>query len=265
MYADINKGKGMTSLIKKMVPAVWRAHAQRLSRKITAVVNQLSSRERVFTRIYKRNVWGGRNGVFCSGDGSVDEAVVGPYVEMVAKLAHEERFLGKKFVDIGCGDFAVGRRLVPLCSSYRGVDIVGPLIDFNSKEYGGENVVFQQMDAVRDLLPPGDVCFLRQVLQHLSNSEILAILRKLDSYRWVFITEHYPSALESEFVPNLDKPHGGDIRAYHGSAVCLTSPPFSLSPECVVEVLSVPGAGLGSSNPGVIKTFLYQPGKGNSQ
>lgn len=95
MYADINKGKGMTSLIKKMVPAVWRAHAQRLSRKITAVVNQLSSRERVFTRIYKRNVWGGRNGVFCSGDGSVDEAVVGPYVEMVAKLAHEERFLGE--------------------------------------------------------------------------------------------------------------------------------------------------------------------------
>lgn len=255
----------MSGLIKGSLPAGWRAHARKILRKIMAVVNRFSSRERVFTRVYKNNAWGGRHGEFCSGDGSVNETVVGPYIEMVARMAHEERFLGKTFVDIGCGDFAVGRMLVPLCSCYRGLDIVEPLIAFNTREHGSDKVVFNHIDAVRDPLPHGDVCFLRQVLQHLSNSEILAILKKLDAYRWVFITEHYPSTRDAYFVPNIDKPHGGDIRAYYDSAVCLTAPPFSLRPECVVEVLSVPGAGLDSSDPGVIKTFLYQPGKAQSQ
>ena len=119
--------------------------------------------------------------------------------------------------------------------------------------------MFQYADAAEDALPQGDVCFLRQVLQHLSNKQIVAILRKLTQYQHVLITEHVP--LESNlFRSNLDKVHGADIRVYRNSGVYLDRDPFNIPASKLTLVLEVPGTYLGPQvHPGVIRTWLYEP------
>jgi len=116
------------------------------------------------------------------------------------------------------------------------------------------------LDIVEDELPNGDVCFVRQVLQHLSNRQIIVVLPKLKKYKWVFITEHYQTD-NNVIKPNIDKVHGRDVRVYDNSGVYLSKPPFELPAQELKEVLEVPGVGLeGLNDPGVIRTFLYKPG-----
>jgi hypothetical protein len=217
--------------------------------------------EQIFTEIYSRNSWGGAAGEFSSGSGTRSEAIVGPYVATIARLAAARGFEGGRFVDLGCGDFRVGERLLPLCSSYVGVDVVRGLIEHNTARFASETTSFVSLDIVRDPLPSGDVCFIRQVLQHLSNAEISRILPKLQGYAYVFVTEHHPGP-GRPVVPNVDKVHGADVRASFGSGVYLDEPPFSLPAGSLELVLEVPGAGLGvSADQGLIRTFLYTPSR----
>lgn len=222
--------------------------------------NTNKSVEEIFTKIYKKSKWGGSQGEFYSGPGSTDERVVMAYISAISDKASSEKFSNLSFVDLGCGDFQIGRKLIPLCSSYTGVDIVKPLIQINKKKYGNDVIHFMHLNIVEDELPNGDVCFVRQVLQHLSNKQILAVLPKLERYKWVFITEHYPTD-NSRIKPNIDKICGAEVRAYQNSGVYLTEPPINLPTQALELVLEVPGLALGKRNdPGVIRTFLYKPG-----
>jgi hypothetical protein len=88
------------------------------------------------------------------------------------------------------------------------------------------------------------------------------VLSKLNSFKWVFITEHYPSDNDA-IKPNKDKVHGGYIRLSENSGVYLYEPPFRMPKEKISMVLEVPGSDLGEScDRGVIRTFLYTPGSG---
>ena len=216
--------------------------------------------EEVFTEIYEQNKWGGSHREFCSGPGSTNEKIVSAYVSMISDKASSENFFGLSFIDLGCGDFLVGKKLIPLCSSYTGIDIVKSLIEHNQKKYGNEVTSFMHLNIVNDELPAGDVCFVRQVFQHLSNQQIKAVLQKLKIYKWVFITEHYPT--NNKFIkPNIDKNCGSDIRLNENSGVYLTKPPFKLPINVIEKVLVVPVFWMGEGiDPGVISTFLYKPG-----
>ena len=220
--------------------------------------NRNKTIEEVFTEIYQTNKWGGSEGEFCSGLGSTDEQIVSPYVSMVSEKAYSEGFLGLTFVDLGCGDFRVGKQLLPLCSSYLGVDLVKQLICRNQEQYGNETTRFMHLNIVNDTLPEGDVCFVRQVFQHLSNQQINAVLPKLKMYKWVFITEHYPTDNDT-ITPNKDKVHGCDIRVCYNSGVYFSKPPFELPKQQFSKVLEVPGSVGERIDQGVIRTFLYKP------
>ncbi|MGB5713698.1 MAG: methyltransferase domain-containing protein, partial [Waterburya sp.] len=164
------------------------------------------------------------------------------------------------FVDLGCGDFRVGKQLLPQCSNYIGVDLVKPLISRNQEKYGNETTRFMNLNIVDDTLPEGDVCFIRQVLQHLSNQQIATVLPKLKMYKWVFITEHYPTDNDG-ITPNKDKVHGCDVRVCYNSGVYFSEPPFELPRQTFSKVLEVPGSVGERSDRGVIRTFLYKPSR----
>lgn len=226
---------------------------QRRARDMTA--------EEVFTEIYDKKHWAGHaSDAFSSGSGSITEGLVAPYVAAVRDAIACESDRPLVFVDLGCGDFRVGRQLAALSARYIGVDVVRPLIDHHRALHATATVSFLHLDMAKDELPDGDVCFVRQVLQHLSNDQILAVLGKLKKYPWVFITEHYPSDTR-RVVPNRDKVHGRDTRVHYDSGVYLTEPPFGLPADALTEVVQVPGAGMPEGHdPGVIRTFLYRPG-----
>ena len=202
----------------------------------------------VFTRIYDNSEWGGKPGDYCSGTRSSHASLYG---DMVKSFIRENRVLS--VVDLGCGDFVAGRKLLVDGVKYIGVDIVDSLIRRNQREYGSENVSFHCLDIISDPLPDGELCLIRQVLQHLSNSQIKAVLRKIGKYNYVMITEHYPGSSVS-VVPNKDKPHGADTRICDKSAVYLDLPPFNMR---ISRVMLEVEAGLNLAARGeVIRTFL---------
>ena len=177
----------------------------------------------MFSSIYADNTWGGGPGEFCSGSGSTAEQAV-LYADAVLAFVRREGI--SSIVDLGCGDFEVGSRIIGHGASYTGVDVVPGLIARNSERFATEGVSFVCADITTDELPEGELCLVRQVLQHLSNEQIQHILTKLEKYHYVIVSEHYPAEGLS-IVPNIDKVHGPDTRIIDDSAVYLTAPPFS--------------------------------------
>ena len=128
---------------------------------------------------------------FDSGPGSHVPEVVSIYLNEVENFL---KSLSKKpdVVDLGCGDFYIGSKLRKLCNNYIAADIVDELISFNKEKYKLLNVEFRNIDITRDELPSGDICFVRQILQHMSNKSILGFLKSVNKYKYLILTEHFP-------------------------------------------------------------------------
>jgi SAM-dependent methyltransferase len=129
--------------------------------------------------------------------------------------------------DLGCGDFNTGRIISGFVARYIGVDIAPAVIDANTRAHATGRISFLQADLTRDLLPPAGAAILRQVLQHLTNKEICAVLNNvLRTYPLTFITEHV--YIGRNAIPNLDIPHGPGTRVPMNSGVLVNRPPFSV-------------------------------------
>jgi SAM-dependent methyltransferase len=216
-------------LVKGILPkAILEARQERLARRRDREFSQLSAKD-AFTKIYSEGLWGrssDERDSFSSGSGSRRSDIVTTYIDAI------ERFLSsldKKpdVVDLGCGDFHVGSKVRHRCGNYIACDIVDSLITRNKDVYRDMGVDFRVLDITTDELPDGDVVFVRQVLQHLSNKLILDAIPRIQSkYKYLLLTEHLPAS--NSFVPNIDKPTGPDIRLRYESGVVLTRPPFNM-------------------------------------
>lgn len=252
----------MKEIIRNLIPyplltayRKWKLNAKQRS-------NRLKSTQEIFSEIYRTNEWGGKPGEFYSGDGTTDPAIAGSYLKCVAELAEKYGFSELNAVDLGCGDMRIGCAISKSFKTYTGVDIVAEMIEHHKKQYPEESLRFCHLDIIEDELPDGDVCFIRQVLQHLSNEQIGKVLAKLSKYKYVLITEHLPTPNEA-IRPNMDKPHGADVRLHQNSGVYITEPPFNISKSMVEVVLEVEGHGQANYKEpwikGVIRTILYKP------
>jgi SAM-dependent methyltransferase len=238
----------MKSLLKRTIPPhIFNAY-HKLKRLYWQKVYKSKATRDVFTYIYENNQWGGHKGEYFSGTGS-DEYNARLYSEAIKKFIKEHNI--RKVLDLGCGDFTVGSKLQVEGAEYFGIDIVEKLIERNQQKHENTNIRFQCLDIISDELPESELCLIRQVLQHLSNSQILCILEKLKKYKYVLITEHYPPT-DKDFIPNKDKVHGYDIRLYYNSAVYLDLPPFDLKiSDMLLDVEE-------SAKSGRLKTFLIE-------
>ena len=202
--------------------------------------------EEVFSEIYAKGRWGTTE-TFDSGGGSRD-GFPDPYVKFVRDLITETG--ARHGVDIGCGNFRVAAGFVDTLDSYVGIDVVPKLIEHNIAEFSREGVTFLAADATTADLPDGDICFIRQVLQHLSNAQISAILQRCTKFPLVVITECWPAPTRFA-LPNRDVSHGHLTRVEFGSWVDVSEEPFCCAP--VRECLVVPYYGW------TIRTVLWTP------
>ncbi|WP_046758595.1 class I SAM-dependent methyltransferase [Kordia jejudonensis] len=204
----------------------------------------------VMEQIYELNFWGTNDTDFYSGDGSHHAEIVNPYVAIVRSFLTS---FDKKLTvcDLGCGDFNVGKQLTAYAQKYIAVDIVEALIARNRKKFQVENLEFHCLNLTEDSLPVGDCALVRQVLQHLSNAEIERIVRKLEKYHYVILTEHLPVG---DFIPNKDIISGRGIRLKQQSGIDLLAAPFYLKVKEATPFLSV----VPNDGKGVIVTTLYK-------
>ena len=187
------------------------------------------STKQVFKEIYEKQLWSPdlekKKFKYYSGSGSHHKDFSYIYVKKVSEFLAS--FKQKpNIVDLGCGDFEIGSQIRKFCNNYVGVDIVDDLIDYNKIKFKHLNVDFRTLDMTSDQLPEGDICFLRYVLQHLSNDLIKKLIKLINKkYKYLIITEHLPN---DSFVANIEMPTSAFIRLDKNSGVVLTKDPFYL-------------------------------------
>ena len=202
-------------------------------------------------QIYDKGLWGTTSGAaYYSGEGSHHPDIVVPYINAVSLFLNsfEDPI---SLCDLGCGDFNIGKELVPYTKSYTAIDIASNVITQNKKKFQKENLKFLCLDIAVDPLPAADCALLRQVLQHLSNSEIQSILDQLRVYKYVILTEHLP---EADFVPNKDIISGQGIRLKKQSGLNVLVAPFHFSVKEAKQLLFTRL----DKGKGVLVTTLYK-------
>jgi len=215
----------------------------------------------MFQSVYRNHLWGDDGAsAFFSGVGSRGDHAQSYLTAITPLLAQHAREAADELVivDLGCGDFVIGGALLESLPNarYIGCEIVPELVTHNTVKFGTDRIQFQQIDIVRDELPTGNVCLLRQVLQHLSNSEITAILTKLVNYEHVYVSEGQPLVREGN--PNPDKTAGAEVRfdwrAGRGRGVELDLPPWNLKLSEITRSTST-----GFANESVVTYKVIKP------
>jgi len=249
------------AFLKKIIPQNIRLKIRRVQHtiyyKLFGLDNKYKhfSTEQVFEKIYQDGLWGkDEKGLSTSGFGSHAYNLVNPYINAIKKVAGDYSL--KSAVDLGCGDFSVGSKLLDTFEYFTACDISSTILNRNKKLYNLENLKFRKINLAQDELPVGDIAFVRQVLQHLSNHDIALFVDKLNltkPYKYIVVTESLP--FSSTFVPNIDKPSGPGIRVMLDSGVILHTSPFELNYKEMHEICTV------EEHPGgkkaVIKSILY--------
>ena len=206
--------------------------------------------EDIFTSIYRKKEWGeNKNFTLYSGSGSHNNEIILPYINKIIEFLEKENLT---ILDLGCGDFNVGKHFINYAKEYIAVDVVEEVIKLNREKYSEiSNLQFIKLDITKDVLPLADVVIIRQVLMHLSNESILNFIDNLKkyNYKYLIITESLPL---SKFKSNLNKKTGSYSRVIINSGIVLEDSPFFLKFKHKKNLIVV------KEYDSVIQTDLYQ-------
>jgi SAM-dependent methyltransferase len=170
-----------------------------------------------------------------------------PYVKFVNSFLIDKKL--KSIIDLGCGDFNVGKNIYRHVHKYYAFDIVPDLIKKNKKIFNDKKIIFECKNFIDEKLPKADGVIIRQVLQHLDNKSITKILDKIKHYKYVIITEHIPKDI---FIPNINKSIGLTTRLEFNSGINVEIEPFNFNFLTKKEII-LDDKELG----GVHKTVIY--------
>jgi hypothetical protein len=143
--------------------------------------------EQCFTDIYETGVWGSNNIAEykgSSGGGSDIDYNKDNYVPFLKKFITDNNI--KKIVDLGCGDFRCGKLIYDdLDIIYTGYDTYKKLIVYNSNQYSLPKYSFTHLDFCnnKESIMNGDLCILKDVIQHWSLDNIYNFLDYLVEYK----------------------------------------------------------------------------------
>jgi len=149
-------------------------------------MNKISEKNEyeVFNNIYNKGGWDNVG----SGSGSLVKNN-SEYITLLHKIIDYTPNINS-IVDIGCGDWKIMKEL-NIKKSYIGLDCSDVIINKNIKKYEKDNIKFKHSNAVLDELPDGDLCIIKDVLQHLPFSDINTILNKIKKFKYCVITNDY--------------------------------------------------------------------------
>ncbi len=216
--------------IKKLIPSFILNYLRIFLNNLEKKKFKKMNHKQIFSEIYKKKLWSSEEAKkkfeYYSGTGSHKEEFTAIYLNKIKEFL-QSLSTKPNVVDLGCGDFEIGSKIRPYCKNYIAVDVFDDLIKRNQEKYKDLGVIFKTMDITEENLPEGEVCFLRTVLQHLSNDAILKFLTLMkNKYKFLIVTEHLPE--NKTFVPNIDMDSGPFIRLDKNSGVDLTKKPFNL-------------------------------------
>jgi hypothetical protein len=142
------------------------------------------STQHIFEKIYSTQRWKKRGESEPSSGPGSNPSVAQDYVEFVRQVIQDNKI--DSVLDLGHGDWAMWRDYKFEDTSYLGLDVVPWLVERNTQRFGTENVRFE-LAPVDGLLPLADLFISKDVLQHLANDKIIAILQSMSHFERIII------------------------------------------------------------------------------
>ena len=137
----------------------------------------------IFGKIYAEKAWGdGSDLLPLSGSGS-NFVNARPYVGFVEKIVN--KFDIKTLVDLGHGDWSMWKEYQFNDVKYLGIDVAEGLSEKMQKILGGENRKFIYLDFQESEIPSSQMLICKDVLQHLSNFQIMNLLDNLNNFDYI--------------------------------------------------------------------------------
>jgi len=153
--------------------------------------------QETFSTIYESKLWGTNSaGEGFSGGGSTPENAR-PYIEFLQSFLKTHRI--RTVVDAGCGDWEFSQYIDWTDIEYIGYDVVPFVIEKNQQKFSAPNIHFIHENFLTSALPEADLLLCKEVLQHLSNEDILNFIPQLSQFKYCLITNDvYPGVLTSD-------------------------------------------------------------------
>lgn len=143
----------------------------------------------VFDRIYATGTWG-----VGSGAGSTPEYTAAYRAFLRSYMAENSV---KSVLDIGCGDWQIGRLVDWTGVDYLGVDVAPSVVAANRAAFTRPGIRFEVADASTAWLPAADLVIVKDVLQHLSIARAQSIVEGLRGRRVLFV-QHADTAANDD-------------------------------------------------------------------
>lgn len=149
----------------------------------------------IFTNIYENNIWG--------NDSSIDNLYKGTsgggseinncrqYIDFVREFIIKNKI--NKVIDLGCGDWQASYLIYEKLDNiyYYGYDAYEKLIISHKNKYPDYSFIHLDFVDQKEEIESGDLCILKDVLQHLSNISIDTLLNYLikeKKFKYILIT-----------------------------------------------------------------------------
>lgn len=149
----------------------------------------------IFTSIYENKVWADnkhKNYSGSSGEGSSVYVNYFTYIPFLKKFILENNI--KSISDLGCGDFRCGKLIYDdLDIIYNGYDAYNKVVENNKLENPNPKYNFYHLDFCnnKDKIITGDLCILKDVLQHWRLQDITDFLDYIvenKMFKYILIT-----------------------------------------------------------------------------
>ena len=136
--------------------------------------------EEFFTNVYEDKTWGNNNNNSYSGSsGSGSDISYNKFTYVPFLQNFINRYNIKNIVDLGCGDFRCGKLLYDdLDILYTGYDTYKKVVDYNLTQHLQPKYSFINLDFFnkKESIIHGDLCILKDVIQHWQMHEIYTFL-----------------------------------------------------------------------------------------
>ena len=174
--------------------------------------------QKVFNEIYRKNAW-----FFGSGSGSI-ATFNKPFIDFVNGYLESNPEIDT-IVDVGCGDWQIAKHFKLENKQYFGIDISTVILEKTRRTHESEKHSFLLLDAAKDKLPKGDLIIVKDVVQHLSNKDVVKVITKLKDYKHVIICNSFHEKISTN----------KDIENGKMRFIDLRKPPFNAKEYCLAR------------------------------
>lgn len=133
---------------------------------------RIKSRKKIFTDIYNNNGFSGKEHPMSGIGSSIEQTKI--IRDILPNLFKKYNILS--IIDAPCGDFIWMKEVDLNGINYVGYDIVKNVVDTNILNYGKCNILFDELDIVKQPPPCADLILCRDCFVHLSNRDVMKSL-----------------------------------------------------------------------------------------